>query len=177
LADGGVRDALSILEQCIAYSGNKLLAEHVNDIYGIATTQDKLKLLQAIITLDVALLMQEIEIITRKNIDIRRLTNDLMELLKESVVYSFTQDEKLIVKLNIEEAKQLSVISNKVALCMIEDLMETAEKYRSASNLLSYFEIGMLKLLSRMGEPVTEVVKVIPNIKKKLKLNKLKLNK
>jgi DNA polymerase III subunit gamma/tau len=170
LADGGVRDALSILEQCIAYSGNKLLAEHVNDIYGIATTQDKLKLLQAIITLDVALLMQEIEIITRKNIDIRRLTNDLMELLKESVVYSFTQDEKLIVKLNIEEAKQLSAISNKVALCMIEDLMETAEKYRSASNLLSYFEIGMLKLLSRMGEPVTEVVKVIPNIKKEVEI-------
>jgi DNA polymerase III subunit gamma/tau len=170
LADGGVRDALSILEQCIAYSGNKLLAEHVNDIYGIATTQDKLKLLQAIITLDVALLMQEIEIITRKNIDIRRLTNDLMELLKESVVYSFTKDEKLIVKLNIEEAKQLSAISNKVALCMIEDLMETAEKYRSASNLLSYFEIGMLKLLSRMGEPVTEVVKVIPNIKKEVEI-------
>jgi len=153
LADGGVRDALSILEQCIAYSGNNLLAEHVNDIYGIATTQDKLKLLNAIITMDVGLLMQEIEIITRKNIDIRRLTNDLMELLKESVVYAFTQDDKLITKLNVEEAKQLSVIPSNVALSMIEDLMETADKYRSASNLLSYFEIGMLKLLSRIGEP------------------------
>lgn len=153
LADGGVRDALSILEQCIAYSGNNLLAEHVNDIYGIATTQDKLKLLHAIITVDVALLMQEIEIITRKNIDIRRLTNDLMELLKESVVYSFTKDEKLITKLNVEEAKQLNVIPNSIALRMIEDLMETSEKYRSASNLLSYFEIGLLKLISHIGEP------------------------
>lgn len=161
LADGGVRDALSILEQCIAYSGNNLLAEHVNDIYGIATTQDKLKLLHAIITMDVGLLMQEIEIITRKNIDIRRLTNDLMELLKESVVYAFTQDDKLITKLNVEEAKQLSVIPTSVALNMIEDLMETADKYRSASNLLSYFEIGMLKLLSRIGEPKHENSKPI----------------
>lgn len=159
LADGGVRDALSILEQCIAYSGSNLLAEHVNDIYGIATTQDKLKLLHAIITMDVALLMQEIEVITRKNIDIRRLTNDLMELLKESVVFSFTQDEKLITKLTVEEAKELSVIPSNTALSMIEDLMETAEKYRSASNLLSYFEIGMLKLLSRIGEPKHQVVK------------------
>lgn len=161
LADGGVRDALSILEQCIAYSGNNLLAEHVNDIYGIATTQDKLKLLHAIITMDVGLLMQEIEIITRKNIDIRRLTNDLMELLKESVVYAFTQDDKLITKLNVEEAKQLSIIPTSVALNMIEDLMETADKYRSASNLLSYFEIGMLKLLSRIGEPKHENSKPI----------------
>lgn len=161
LADGGVRDALSILEQCIAYSGDNLLADHVNEIYGIATTQDKLKLLHAIITMDVGLLMQEIEIITRKNIDIRRLTNDLMELLKESVVYAFTQDDKLITKLNIEEAKQLSVIPSTVALSMIEDLMETADKYKSASNLLSYFEIGMLKLLSRIGEPKHESVKAI----------------
>lgn len=173
LADGGVRDALSILEQCIAYSGNNLLAEHVNDIYGIATTQDKLKLLHAIITVDVALLMQEIEIITRKNIDIRRLTNDLMELLKESVVYSFTQDDKLITKLNVEEAKQLSVIPNTVALAMIEDLMDTAEKYRSASNLLSYFEIGMLKLLSRIGEPKYEAVKVSPKVEPIVKVTKV----
>ena len=157
LADGGVRDALSILEQCIAYSGNHLLAEHVNDIYGIATTQDKLKLLNAIITVDVGLLMQEIEIITRKNIDIRRLTNDLMELLKESVVYSFTKDEKLINKLTVDEAKSLNAIPNSIALSMIEDLMDTAEKYRSASNLLSYFEIGMLKLLSRVKEPAQTV--------------------
>lgn len=176
LADGGVRDALSILEQCIAYSGNNLLAEHVNDIYGIATTQDKLKLLHAIITVDVALLMQEIEIITRKNIDIRRLTNDLMELLKEAVVYSFTQDEKLITKLNVEEAKQLSVIPNDVALSMIEDLMETSEKYRSASNLLSYFEIGLLKLLSRIGEPKsqnTRPQKSLSEIKVEKKVEKI----
>ena len=109
--------------------------------------------------MDVALLMLEIEVITRKNIDIRRLTNDLMELLKESVVFSFTQDEKLITKLTVEEAKELSVIPSNTALSMIEDLMETAEKYRSASNLLSYFEIGMLKLLSRIGEPKHQVVK------------------
>ena len=52
---------------------------------------------------------------------------------------------------------------------MIEDLMETAEKYRSASNLLSYFEIGLLKLLSRMGEPISESVKVVPIVKKEIK--------
>lgn len=148
LADGGVRDALSILEQCIAYSGQKLNAQHVNDIYGIATTQDKLKLLNAVIDNDVSVLMQEIDYVTGKNIDIRRLTNDLMELLKESVVYSFTKDKSLLNKLTEEEVKSLNRLSAPVGLRMIEDLMETLEKYRSASNLLSYFEIGLLKLIS-----------------------------
>ena len=156
LADGGVRDALSILEQCIAYSGQNLNAQHVNDIYGIATTQDKLKLLNAVIDNDVAVLMQEIDYVTGKNIDIRRLTNDLMELLKESVVYSFTKDKSLLNKLTEEEVKSLNRLSAPVGLKMIEDLMETLEKYRSASNLLSYFEIGLLKLISHTVNKIEE---------------------
>ena len=162
LADGGVRDALSILEQCIAYSGQNLNAQHVNDIYGIATTQDKLKLLNAVIDNDVTVLMQEIDYVTGKNIDIRRLTNDLMELLKESVVYSFTKDKSLLNKLTEEEVKSLNRLSAPVGLKMIEDLMETLEKYRSASNLLSYFEIGLLKLIShtvnKVEEPKVKIV-------------------
>ena len=156
LADGGVRDALSILEQCIAYSGQNLNAQHVNDIYGIATTQDKLKLLNAVIDNDVTVLMQEIDYVTGKNIDIRRLTNDLMELLKESVVYSFTKDKSLLNKLTEEEVKSLNRLSAPVGLKMIEDLMETLEKYRSASNLLSYFEIGLLKLISHTVNKIEE---------------------
>ena len=152
LADGGVRDALSILEQVIAYSGDELNTQHVNDIYGIATTQDKLRLLDAIIEKDVSKLMSEIEFITQKNIDIRRLTNDLMDLIKESIVYAFTNDKKLLNKLAVEEAESLNRIQPLIGLKMIEDLMDTAEKYRTASDLMSYFEIGLLKVMGHLNE-------------------------
>jgi len=157
LSDGGVRDALSILEQVIAYSEDNLTAQHVNDIYGIATTQDKLKLLKAIQHQDVASLMEEIESITQKNIDIRRLTNDLMELLKESVIYAYTKDSKLLMKISAEEAKDLNGIPSPIALKMIDDLMETTEKYRSASDVLSYFEIGLLKLIGHLNAPLSQM--------------------
>ncbi len=169
LSDGGVRDALSILEQVIAYSEDNLTAQHVNDIYGIATTQDKLKLLKAIQTKDVALLMEEIDSITQKNIDIRRLTNDLMELLKESVIYAYTKDTKLLMKLTVEEAKALNEIPSNIALKMIDDLMDTAEKYRSASDVLSYFEIALLKLIGQLNpsiNPVPSVQKDQPKTEK-----------
>jgi DNA polymerase III subunit gamma/tau len=97
------------------------------------------------------LLMEEIDSITQKNIDIRRLTNDLMELLKESVIYAYTKDAKLLIKLTVDEAKTLNAIPPAIALKMIDDLMETAEKYRSASDVLSYFEIGLLKLIGRLA--------------------------
>ena len=160
LADGGVRDALSILEQVIAYSNDELNTSHVNDIYGIATTQDKLRLLDAIISHNVSELMNEIEFIATKNIDIKRLTNDLMELIKESVVYSYTKEEKLLNKLSVEEAQSLTRIQPKIGLKMIEDLMDTAEKYRSASDLMAYFEIGLLKVMGHLSEKETEVNKI-----------------
>lgn len=166
LSDGGVRDALSILEQVIAYSEDHLTAQHVNDIYGIATTQDKLLLLEAIQNQDVNRLMVEIDQITQKNIDIRRLTNDLMELLKESVIYAYTADASLLQKLSVDEAKSLNGIPSNIAIKMIDDLMETAEKYRSASDVLSYFEIGLLKLIGRLArvpqnEGLLENVRVV----------------
>ncbi len=151
LADGGVRDALSILEQVIAYSGDQLSTQHVNDIYGIATTQDKIKLIDAIFDEDAARLMQEIDNINKKNVDIRRLTNDLMEIFKEAIVYAYTSDKKLLIRLSEKEAKQLNRVPSILALKMIEDLMDTAEKYRNASNIHAYFEIGLLKLISRMA--------------------------
>ena len=150
LADGGVRDALSILEQCIAYAQDDLKAIHVNEIYGIATTQDKLKLINAVFDENVATLMGEIENILQKNIDIKRLTSDLMEILKEAVIFRYTKDDSLISKLNRGEAEGFLRISPRILLGMIDDLMDTAEKYRSSANLVSYFEVGMLKLMSRV---------------------------
>lgn len=152
LADGGVRDALSILEQCIAYAGDHLMASHVNEIYGIATTQDKLELIKAVFVENVSELMIEIERISQKNIDIRRLTTDLMEILKEAVIYSYTKDDTLLSKLSREEVIDLLQVSPVIMLKMIDDLMDTTEKYRSSSNLLSYFEICLLKLMSHMTE-------------------------
>ncbi len=169
LADGGVRDALSILEQVIAYSGDELNTQHVNDIYGIATTQDKLRLLDSIIEKDVSKLMNEIEFITQKNIDIRRLTNDLMDLIKESIVYAFTNDKKLLNKLTVEEASSLNRIKPIIGLKMIEDLMDTAEKYRTASDLMSYFEIGLLKVMGHLTETVGETkVKDVKKVEMKV---------
>jgi DNA polymerase III subunit gamma/tau len=160
LADGGVRDALSILEQVIAYSGEQLKTEHVNDIYGIATTQDKLKLINAIFDEDAAQLMKELDAINKKNVDIRRLTNDLMEIFKEAIVYAYTKDKKLLIKLSEAEAKKLNRISTDLILKMIEDLMDTSEKYRNASNINAYFEIGLLKLVSRLASKTPMAIEI-----------------
>ena len=48
LSEGGMRDALSILDQVLAYSGNRLIEEDVLDIFALESTAEKVELLTSI---------------------------------------------------------------------------------------------------------------------------------
>lgn len=170
LADGGMRDALSILDQCIAYAQNHITCAHVNEIYGITTISEKLEMLEYIFNQDARSILNKIKIWNDKGIDIRRLTSDLIEIIKEAVIYGYTKDETLLVKLNTDEAVHvLSRANPKKMLEMIQLLMETTEKYRTASNVSSYFEVAVLKMIALIGELNEPIAAEIKNQDSQLK--------
>lgn len=148
LSDGGLRDALSILDQCIAYAQNNIKIKHINEIYGITTIQEKLTLFDYIFNKDAKLLLEKVNQLCEKGIDIKRLTFDLIEILKESIIYDYTKDSSLLHSLSDENVKVF--IENRTTqerFQMINVLMETYDKYRTAANINSYFEVCMLQLL------------------------------
>lgn len=147
LADGGLRDALSILDQCIAYAQNDIQVRHINEIYGITTISEKLSLFEDIFSKNAIELLNKIDKLIEKGIDIKRLTVDLIELLKESIVYEYTKDSSLLHSLKIDEVNKLIKTSLKRRFGMIHLLMETYDKYRNAANVSSYFEVCVLQML------------------------------
>ena len=48
LADGGMRDALSMLDQVLAYSGDQLNVEDVLEIFSLESTEEKINLIKSI---------------------------------------------------------------------------------------------------------------------------------
>ena len=156
LADGGMRDALSILDQCIAYAQDAITIEDINAIYGITTPAEKGLLLHNVIQNNYLEMVNQIEELNEKGIDIRRLTSDLIDLLKESLIYSLTEDEHLISSAYQDVIReQLIQIPKSRRFQMLDVLMDTFEKYRNASDVLSYFEVAMLKLLNIREEKTT----------------------
>ena len=107
LSDGGMRDSLSILDQCIAYAQNDIKVTHINEIYGITTTQDKLHLLKWVKEKKIADLMNALDRMNEKGTDIKRLTMDLVELLKESIIFEYTNDQALLHYLNESEVNEI----------------------------------------------------------------------
>lgn len=148
LCDGGMRDAWSILDQCIAYAQNDIKVHHINEIYGILTVKEKLKLLDMILNKDAGACMNWIQELVSKGIDIKRLTMDLIELIKESLIYDYTQSKSLLHIMQEDEAITLKdKASVSYRYYMIDTLMETYDKYRNASDVASYFEICLLKMM------------------------------
>lgn len=152
LAEGGLRDALSILEQVIAYAKDELKEEHVYQIYGISTIKEKIDLLAAVFSQDAKKVLEQLSIIEMKSHDIKRLTSDLIDILKESVIFGYTNDESILQIITEEEATFILSKKNKNdILQLIDILIETFEKYRNATNIHAYFEVCLLKMMSRDG--------------------------
>ena len=86
LADGGMRDALSILEKVLAYSGNKLVAKDVLDIFALESKEEKIKLIESIVHHDMHDVLSRLNNYISKGTDIKRLTEDLLVILKDIVI-------------------------------------------------------------------------------------------
>ena len=173
LADGGMRDALSILDQCIAYAQDHITAEDVNAIYGITTTEEKLDMLMNVFNHEASLLMNRIKMLAEKGTDIKRLTSDLIEILKETLIYSYTHDQFLLDRVSKEQATQLlQACPVRQLIEMMDALMETMEKYRNASNVVSYFEVSLLKMMAIRSDSVDVLIKKESVEKKEILIEK-----
>ena len=48
MAEGGMRDALSLLEQCLAYNPDELKLEDIENIFGLTSTETEVDLYKKI---------------------------------------------------------------------------------------------------------------------------------
>ena len=149
LADGGLRDALSILDQCIAYNNDLISVNCVSKIYGITTVTEKIDIIENVFKKDVKSLIVLLKKLSDSGIDIKRLTVDIIEILKETLIYHYTKDSNLLIRLKVNEVSYiLEFATNKDLIEVIDILMDTLEKYRNSTNVLSYFEVALLKAMT-----------------------------
>lgn len=172
LADGGFRDALSILDQSISYATGKLLAADIHKIYGVTSYENKLDLLLEITNSDIANLLKTINTMDYRGIDLRRLTSDLMYILKDIAIYYQTNDLSLT---KLKATPQLDVLLKKLSLSQIFELInllvEAMSQYRNALNIKTNFELTVLKMAAlfnpaNLAQPVSEATSTIESSEK-----------
>ena len=162
LADGGMRDALSILEKVLAYSGNTLNEQDILDIFSLESTEEKIALLNSIVHKDTKDVLDRLHKYVSSGTDIKRLTEDLLSILKDVLIYNSSYNATYLEILKENEAQNVtSFIDNETAIKMINVLMDAIKDFKNVTSITSLFEITLLKLTS--FEPTEEKPKASKN--------------
>ena len=153
LADGGMRDALSILDQVVSYAGDHITLQHIYDIYGMMSNQEMINYLTLVANKDTKEVLSLIENYIGKGIDVKRLTYDLMICLKDAIVFKTTCDDKILERLDATLAsKVLENYSIDMALKVCDILNEARANYRLSTNYRLFFEIASLKAIEAIRD-------------------------
>lgn len=159
LADGGMRDALSILDQCVAYCSSHIDVNDIRKIYGVVTSEDIGKLFYSVYKKDVDSFVKDIQKYSDMGMDIKRLTADFIHMLKDSLILDYSENSTLVSDMNkdmIRKYFKLAPINFRIK-CM-EELKDTYNKYTYASNALDYLEASLLKISSYSYESKTHII-------------------
>lgn len=150
LANGGMRDALSILEQCLAYNDDHLSINDIHTIYGIVSMDDKTNLLKVLLSKNMSESLKILDKMDKSGIDIKRLTFDLIDILKDIVVYRNTKDTSIMSVMTQKDLENIvPYISSDECFNFIDILMEASEKYIRATDPHIYFELALLRLCNQ----------------------------
>lgn len=163
LADGGMRDALSILEQCLAYNDRHLTIQDVHHIYGIVSLENKIDFLKVLLTKDMKQSLSILDDMKVNGIDVKRLTLDLVDILKDIIIYRNTNDSSVLFVLSKYYLDMIvPFISCEEAFSFIDILMDASEKYAKVINPSIYFELAILKMCNQVQNETVQHLETKP---------------
>ncbi|MBR4162178.1 MAG: DNA polymerase III subunit gamma/tau [Solobacterium sp.] len=171
LSDGGMRDALSIMDQCASYTNDDISEEAIDRIYGLATTEEKISLIKNMLACNLEEILTQTKSYEEKGIDFQRFTDGCIDILKDIVVYQKTGKEQILKVLTKEQALDLgNLASSSVYMSIAERLLDTKDRYRLSISAANCFEVIILSITIDLEEPkTTQIVQQVSEPVKQIK--------
>lgn len=146
LADGGMRDALSILDQCIAFEQNHLTVESVREIYGVVQPEQLGELVSKLTPEHASDAIEQLKEIESRGMDMKRLCADLISMFKDSLLLDMAHQTDLISSHNKAIlSKYFLVHPVQKRIQILNDLMNLYNRLAFSSNVMDYIETILLK--------------------------------
>lgn len=150
-ADGSMRDALSLLDQCIAfYLGQKLTYDHVLEVLGAVDTEVFSRLLREIISQDVTAVLKTVEELVMQGRELSQLAADFTWYLRNLLLVKASDNMEDVLDVSTENLAQLKeeaqMIEAGVLLRYIRIFSELTNQLKYASQKRVLLEVTLIKL-------------------------------
>ena len=148
-AEGGMRDALSLLDQVISFGDNNVTLDNALLVTGSVTQESLFNYLKFVLSKDTTNALKEIQQIVEQGKDANRLIEDLINYCRDLLLYQQAPEMVSNGELGLldDKFKELSQQINVTQIYqIIDELNKQQENMRFSSHQSIYLEVLTVKL-------------------------------
>jgi DNA polymerase-3 subunit gamma/tau len=168
-AEGGLRDAESMLDQLVAFCGDPIGEADVLKVFGFTSQQTVAgftgKILEAATADAVQLLHEQCE----AGKDMMRLMSDLIAYLRDLLVFKVKPEalsEDVDADLQRSLAAQSELIATDRLLDLIDQFAEAESRMKWAPNKKLHFEVALIKAIQSLGQAtLDDVIEILGELR------------
>lgn len=172
-ADGSLRDAESLVEQVIAWSGGTVNEQTVREALGVADRQALFRVVEAVLARDPAQALRLAAELSQYGYDPRRLCRDLLEHFRHLVIAKISDDPALLTDLPDHE---VAAVHQQAATRSLEDLqrlftlmLRTEEEVGKTAYTQLVIDMTLVKLASQPAVvPIDEALAQLEALSRRL---------
>ncbi len=162
-ADGSMRDALSLLDQCVAFHyGTLLTYDNVLDVLGAVDTTVFSQLLRAVLAKDTAQCIRSLEEMVVQGRELGQFVNDFIWYLRNLLVLKSTDDAEDMLDISRENLKLLKeesgMADSETLTRYIRIFSELSGQLRYATQKRVLIEVALIKLTRPQMEPDLDAI-------------------
>ncbi|MBQ8804515.1 MAG: DNA polymerase III subunit gamma/tau [Tyzzerella sp.] len=151
VADGSMRDALSLLDQCIAfYLGQKLTYENVLEVLGAVDTEVFSRLLREILEKNVSKVLRSLEELIMQGRELGQLATDFTWYLRNLLLAKSSDNMEDVLDVSSENLAQLKeeaqMIEYDTLIRYIRIFSELSNQLKYATQKRVLLEVALIKL-------------------------------
>lgn len=150
LADGSMRDGLSILERVVSAEGNTVTAESITNVLGISTADSVFKITDCVINGDAAGIISIIDEVLSEGKDLKVFADSLIKNFRDMMLCKVTDKSDGILDLAAEDMIKLKALSEKItfeklshAVSVLSDAAADAKWVKSPRII---YELALIKI-------------------------------
>ncbi|QYE98039.1 DNA polymerase III subunit gamma/tau [Paraclostridium sordellii] len=180
-SQGALRDALSILDQCMSFSEGDIEYKDVVDLLGTVNIEQLFEMAEYVIKEDTKKCLEILNEFVIWGKDIKNLVDDLIDHFRNLMVCKVSKDLDEIISLPDETVEllknQSSLIETNEIIRILNILSTTQDAIKSSTNPRVLAEVSIMKLSQPMFDDSKEaLLKRISTLEETIKSGNIKIN-
>lgn len=176
LAEGAMRDALSILERCIQDGENKIDEDKIKELVGIPKVTFVNGIIGALLEYDVDKALEKLNEILQQGKDINQFIWEMIKYVKDILIYQATKKLDLYNDEEINQIKEIADKTKKTKLVdMVYQLSQLESNIKQSTQKTIMLQAGIIKLCNKEAENSQNIEQRIEKIENYLKSGKANL--